>query len=486
MIHDEIEGFLHEIPEDKHQSWILKATSELAQTDPTKALHYIEYIREHFTNQYLLFEAGMVQAECYFEQGRYEEALLHYRTSLEIDARQYGINPYGLIHNRIGLTLWKMGEQEQALEAFFTALRHFTEIEDAKNIADVENNIGLVYWDLGMVDNALRYYRQSLEMKIKLGDEASIANLNNNIAGIYYSRKDYKTAIEYLDPVLDFFTRHNRFRELTHALNNKCLLLMEMRNYDAAKKVIEEALRIVREKKFYHEESVCLITRGDLETRLGISDEAIVYYDQALELAKMIQSKESIRIVLGHLAAFYEEIGDYEKALEKNREFNKLKDELFHEQLSSKIAELESRFDTEKKEREMEIHRLRNIELVKKNEEIHIQKTELENTLHKLQKAQKDIIALERKASAMAMAVTANHEINQPLMVIQGNMDMLRLHLDFAKLSSKQQQYVQKIDNSIARICSILEKFRSTIPTRFTAYSSDTDMVIFEQDNEHE
>ncbi len=482
-IHEEILALIRDIPEEGQAKRLVIHARDSVPSDPEIAMQYVHYVLENYTNPVVLHEAQLVLGECYFEKGRYKKAAKIYRECL---ARSEELNhpvPVALLHNRLGLTLWKIGEHEQALEEYFQALSYYTQIDDIKSIGDVENNIGLIYWDLKMIDEALRYYQQSLEKKIKLGDEPGIANLNNNIAGIYYRRGDLATAIEYMDPILEYFLHTDRYRELARAYNNKCLLLMDIKEYGQAREVIEKAIEIVEEKEYHFEKANCYITLGDLEMRLGHNDKAVVNYDRALEVAREVQSKELLRIVLGNQAQFYEEIGEPAKALEVFHEYEKLKDELFHEQFGAKIAELESRFETEKKEKEMEIYRLRNIELVKKNEEIEKQKSEIEMTLSQLQKAQQDIIDLERKASAMAMAVTANHEINQPLMVIQGNMDMLRMSLDYDRLSSKQRQYVTKIEESIDRISVILEKFKSKMPTRFTSYSSDTEMVEFDDDD---
>ncbi len=483
-IREEVAALLEDIPEEGQARRLLEYARGLVAKDAEKAMRFARDIMERYEDPVVRFEAKLVMADSFFEQGRYDQSVEIYRESF---AKYEELNrpvSIGMLHNRCGLSLWKRGEHEAALEEYFKALRYYTEKRDVTSIADVENNIGLIYWDLKMIDDALRYYRQSLEKKIELGDEVGIANLNNNIAGIYYRRGEQEKAIEYMAPVMDYFIRHERYRELARAYNNKCLLLMDLQEYDQAREVIEKALEIVEEKQYHFEMASCYVTLGDLEMRLGNRDEAIRGYDRALEVARSIQSKEVLRVVLGNQAQFYEEIGDSARALEIFHEYEKLKDELFHEQFGAKIAELESKFETEKKEKEKEIYRLRNIELVRKNEEIEKQKSEIENTLNQLQEAQREIIDLERKASAMAMAVTANHEINQPLMVIQGNMDMLRISLENNHLPSKQHQYIGKIEESIDRISVILDKFKNKMPTRFTSYSSDTEMVAFDEEVE--
>ena len=231
-----------------------------------------------------------------------------------------------------------------------------------------------------------------------------------------------------------------RSRELSHAYNNKCLLLIDIRNFDEARKVIEESIRISKQNHLRYEEGIGYVTLGDLEMQTRNHTQAELLYDSAYSLSEHIKSKEFLRIVVEHQIRFYDITGDYKKAFEKFNQYAQLKDDLFHEQLGSKIAELEMKFETEKKERE--------------------------------------------KASAMAMAVTANHEINQPLMVIKGNLDLLQMDDIIGSFSEKQRGYIRKIEDSIQRISEILNKFKNKLPSRFEEYSNETEMVVYDEHQE--
>jgi hypothetical protein len=62
--------------------------------------------------------------------------------------------------------------------------------------------------------------------------------------------------------------------------------------------------------------------------------------------------------------------GNFSEALEFHKKYKTLDDEIFSEESSRKINELRVKFESDKKEREAEIYRLRNIELAKANEEL--------------------------------------------------------------------------------------------------------------------
>ena len=75
-----------------------------------------------------------------------------------------------------------------------------------------------------------------------------------------------------------------------------------------------------------------------------------------------------------------------------------------------------------------------------------------------LRKAQKDMIKLEQKNALLAMAITANHEINQPLTVLQGNLELFQRSIDKTGLTDKQQNFLNRIEKSLVKIQGVLGK----------------------------
>lgn len=101
-----------------------------------------------------------------------------------------------------------------------------------------------------------------------------------------------------------------------------------------------------------------------------------------------------------------------------------------------------------------------------------------------LKKAQREIIKLEQKNAAMAMAVTANHEINQPLTVLQGNFDLFQNTLDRTNLTDKQQKFLTKMQQAMEKVQAILKKFKNSSSIHFENYLGNQKMVVFEEEKQ--
>ncbi len=101
-----------------------------------------------------------------------------------------------------------------------------------------------------------------------------------------------------------------------------------------------------------------------------------------------------------------------------------------------------------------------------------------------LKRAQQEIICLEQKNAALAMAVTANHEINQPLTILQGNFEMLQKTIQQDGASEKQERFISKIQVSIDRIQGILKKFIGASAIHFDQYLGNQKQVVFNENSD--
>lgn len=97
-----------------------------------------------------------------------------------------------------------------------------------------------------------------------------------------------------------------------------------------------------------------------------------------------------------------------------------------------------------------------------------------------LQQAQQEIIQLEKQNAVFAMAVTAGHEVNQPLTALQGYFDLYKSTLAPDRVTEKQQLYLGKMKNSIKKVGALLKKFTDADTVRFENYIGEKKMVVFD------
>ncbi len=120
---------------------------------------------------------------------------------------------------------------------------------------------------------------------------------------------------------------------------------------------------------------------------------------------------------------------------------------------------------------------------MKQHEELSKVNRNMQQEFQQRVRAEREKAELERKTSALAMAVTASHEINQPLMILKGNLELFMMTIDLETLKPDQVKRLNNISGSLDRIQEILKKFHSADAIRFEEYSEGTQMVVFDQEN---
>lgn len=99
-----------------------------------------------------------------------------------------------------------------------------------------------------------------------------------------------------------------------------------------------------------------------------------------------------------------------------------------------------------------------------------------------LEDSRREIIDLERRNSVLAMGVTANHEINQPLMALSGSLDLLRMTLPEGILTPTHNKCISDMIKSIKRIKYILNQLKTLHTVKFQNYTETTTMVVLEDE----
>lgn len=97
------------------------------------------------------------------------------------------------------------------------------------------------------------------------------------------------------------------------------------------------------------------------------------------------------------------------------------------------------------------------------------QTRKLNLTYEQLKKTQEKLISLERKMTAKAFAGSMNHELNNPLMIILGNVQLLIQETQEEKTLKKLNVIMREIE----RMAKVVKKFKNINDPKFVKYLED-------------
>ncbi len=314
----------------------------------------------------------------YHVRGDYDKAMAFYLKALKIYEKMGNNNRIAVSKNNIGAIYEKQGNYDQALRFYFDASRIWEEMDDKKRLSASLNNIGNIYQKQESYDRSLEYHLKSLKIKEEIGDKRGASISYNNIGIIYGKQGNLDLALEYHLKALKIKEEIGDKRTIAVSYINIGNIYSDKKDDDKATEYHLKALKIFEDISDKYGIIVSCTSLGIIYTKLENHDLAHKYLKKSLPLAREIGAKGLEIDAIKALSGLYEAQEDFEQALQYHKKYTDLEKEIFNEQKSRQIAEMQTKYETEKKEKEAEIYRLKNVELAKVNEVIQIKNKKLE------------------------------------------------------------------------------------------------------------
>ena len=294
-------------------------------------------------------------AKCEFDLGNYKSALEFYQKAVEHN-RDAGNRKWEARDlSNIGLVYKTKGDFDKAIEYYHKALNISEQINDSYNSALIYNRIGSIYNNIKKYTKALEYYGKSLEIREEIGDKNGIAGSLNNIGNIYKYMGKYDTALNYYHIALEKNRKLGNLKWQSFNLNNIGDIYRNIGKFNSALNFYNQSLKI--KKEIGNKKGIVwtLSNISGVYSDMGEYDKAIDFYLQSLDIAKEIGIKNQILTSYSDLAKLFSITGDYENAYKYSRLYNELKDSVFNENKVKIIEDIQTKYETEKKEKQNEI-----------------------------------------------------------------------------------------------------------------------------------
>ncbi len=305
----------------------------------------------------------------YYTQSNYKQALEYIKQSGEI-ADEIGFKPgRASCLNIAGIIYDEMGLYDKAIENYLESIRIYEESGDKAGQAILTTNVGVVYRKLGRFDKALEYYNTALKIETELNNKEGIARNLNNIGVVKEGQKDYRNAKVYYEKSLKLKRDIGNKKDIGATLDNLGNIYRILGQYDMALTYYNESLKIREEMGEKKGVAEILGNLGRLYFKQHRIDNAISAFEKSLSIAIEINAKDALHDIYKNLSGIYEEKKDYQKALSYFKLFVNIKDEILSKESNDKMAELQTKYETQKKEKEIALL-AKNNELLQKNNEI--------------------------------------------------------------------------------------------------------------------
>ncbi|MEM9675147.1 MAG: tetratricopeptide repeat-containing sensor histidine kinase [Bacteroidota bacterium] len=354
---DKLDSLYSLLHKQNHPDSLLQLHSQLfdaqLDSDYQRAKDHAEKalkLARDLKNHQLLCEALEHVGVWHQYRGNYDSALLFYEEALSVAEQQQNNALAVQMNNSIGTVYFRKADFGVSVQYFLKSLEAAELIEDSTSLAGGLNNVGAIMELQERYDEALDYYQQSLRIKKQLGDSLSYARTLNNIGNVYGNLKQNEEAARYLEQALRIKRKSDKDGSLALSLTNLGIVYKDLKQYDKALNCYHEALEI--DRRLGKKEGMLSIANNLAELFIQTEqlDSALDYANRAYKLAIDIDAKERLLGSANTLAKIHELRNENSLALQYLHRYNDLREEIFNENKSQQIAELEARYETEKKE----------------------------------------------------------------------------------------------------------------------------------------
>lgn len=349
------------------------------------------------------------------------------------------------------------GDFYKSLDLYMASWKIVSALGNKKSMCSIAGNLASIYIKLGNYPKAFELYSKALQLAEELGDKRSIALWTGSIGSLYQYTKEYDKALEYYNKALALHTAENNKMDIARELGNIGLVYNAQKQFDKAINSFNRAIDIRKEMtdtrgmaSLIHYLGVSYLELNqykkaleyfnkviELSLQFGYVDQkasayqniGVIYFKQkkmkpaeefmqkALNIQKEMGDLNAMKNSYSSLTDLYAKSGQWEKAFNYFKLFNKTNDSLFSTEKSKELG---------KQEASAEYNRLRAVTNAEHKKEL-----EKKEAVAKIEKERQQIWFVLMLCVTIAIAIIA--------LIIFSSL----------KLTKKQKQIIQLQKNDV-------------------------------------
>ncbi|HKL37462.1 MAG TPA: tetratricopeptide repeat protein [Bacteroidales bacterium] len=264
------------------------------------------------------------------------------------------IEKLGHVYNNQGNIYYQFGDFSRAIALYKRSLEHYEQVGYNRGISACYNNIGNVFEEQKRYNKALDYYTRALELNRQLGVVRNIGTCLNNIGEVHLKSNRLKEARRYFEESLEYRKKATDKRGISAVYSNLAMVNMKIGRYERSLDQLYNAFKLDNEMGDKKAMAQDLVYLARVYRRQGNINQAVSYAQKGRTLADSIDAPLQEKASLELLARCYEQQGHYRQALELTRQYEAIEDFLFNQEKTKLIEEMETRYQLEKKQQEIQ------------------------------------------------------------------------------------------------------------------------------------
>lgn len=285
-------------------------------------------------------------------KGNIDKSLKSYEKALVIAREIQNIRQVASIYNNMAVVHTDQGEYYIALKLFFDGLNEIEKGDIQDLVGLFYQNIGDTYKSLEDLDNAVLYTEKAMEAFRRVDNQSGLAVCYNNMGEIYALRGQYSQALDKLISSREIFIKDGNTRGESITTGNIGDVYINIGKFSQARQELLKAKELFVKLDNQQGLATTLNQLGKLEEKNRNSKNTLSYLKEAYAIAHNTGLKDEEKDALILMATYYKNRNDYDMALQYYEKHMILRDSLFNIDKNRQVVELQTLYESVKKEKE--------------------------------------------------------------------------------------------------------------------------------------
>lgn len=253
-----------------------------------------------------------------------------------------------VVNISLGAIHLRQGDYNKTISTLTESARYFEKSKDSLNAAKCYSNMASAFAELELFPKAIEYSEKALQIFKHLNQTHFTIITLPNLATQYYKNGDTLRAIDYNDQAERLANEIGDKRSLSIIYNNLGDLYLD-KDSEKAKTYLEKTIQLKNELNLRSGIEVAQSNLGYIHLKKGNYNAAISNFKAA---ASKIKGKQLV-FVYNNLRDAYKGSGNMKMALEYAEKSSKLNDSILSSESQKNFLEIQTKYETEKKEHEI-------------------------------------------------------------------------------------------------------------------------------------
>jgi len=287
----------------------------------------------------------------YFIKGDFVNSKSNYLSAYKIRKLRKDVKGLAKINNNLANIYEKTHQNKQAMISFLEALQYFESVKDEKNSSIIKGNIGLIHLKLKNYPKALNYISDVIRFQEKNNFKEELCVSCLNLGNVYLHMQDTINALKFYDKSVKACTEVGNKKGISSGFNNIASIKSEQ-------KKSKDALALYQKSKQVREELHSDLDKANFDLNLALEFTTNKEYNEAkklllstMPLFEQTHHNEKLQKNYKSLITVYSYLNKPDSVDYYLDKLALLDEQLLVSKAEKQTAELETKYQTEKKER---------------------------------------------------------------------------------------------------------------------------------------